>query len=226
MTGLKRVAVLEAVLLETEQVKAFAVEIAVEFVAMPRKTALVEMMPDRCHRLDMLHMVKLVVDHVVQIFVDGKETDGLLVGQHVITHDVLFLSSGEGMVEECLDIFLLKLLDRHQHLRGVQQHVGTVDGSIDQEVALEGLAQIDSHRDTGFHDVRLIDDGLHRVRGVEQGEGEAVSPDAYGDFPFVHHLALITLATQTANSPAAITASMILISRLLLCISAAKIQNN
>ena len=78
-------------------------------------------------------------------FVDGKETDGLLVGQHVITHNALFLSSGEGIVEECLDIFLLKLLDRHQHLGGVQQHVGTVDGSIDQEVALEGLAQILLH---------------------------------------------------------------------------------
>ena len=96
--------------------------------------------------------------------------------------------------------------------------------SVGQDVALESLAQIDSHRDTSLHDIRLEYDGLNRVRGVEHGEREAVSPDAYGDFPFVHHLTLITLATQTANSPAAMTASIILISRLLLCISAAKIR--
>ena len=31
------------------------------------------------------------------------------------------------MVEECFDVAFLKLLDGHQHLGGVQQHVGMVD---------------------------------------------------------------------------------------------------
>ena len=116
MTGLKRVAELETVLLETEQVEVLAVEIAVELVAMSCETALVKMAPYGCHRLDILHMVELVIDDVVQVFVDGKEADGLQVRQHVMAHDALFMSSGEGMIEERLDIFLLKLLDRHQHL--------------------------------------------------------------------------------------------------------------
>ena len=94
------------------------------------------------------------------------------------------------MVEECFDVAFLKLLDGHQHLGGVQQYVGTVDISLDHDVALEGLAQIDGHRDTCLHDVRRIYDGLLRVRGVEHGEGEIVSPDAKGYFPFVHHLSI------------------------------------
>ena len=45
MTGLKRVAVLETVLLETEQVDVLTVEISVEFIARTCETALVKVMP-------------------------------------------------------------------------------------------------------------------------------------------------------------------------------------
>ena len=77
MTGLKRVAVLETVLLETEQVEVLTVEISVEFIARTCETALVKVMPYGGHRLDILHMVELIVKHTVQVFVDGEQTDYL-----------------------------------------------------------------------------------------------------------------------------------------------------
>ena len=84
MVDFKRIAELETVLLEAEYVELAFVEVGIELVAMARETTLVEIASDRCHRLDEDHIVELVAENSAEVFVDGKETDGLQIGQHIV----------------------------------------------------------------------------------------------------------------------------------------------
>ena len=84
MVDFKRIAELETVLLEAEYVELAFVEVGIELVAMARETTLVEIAPDWCHRLDEDHVVELVAENSAEVSVDGKETDGLQIGQHIV----------------------------------------------------------------------------------------------------------------------------------------------
>ena len=220
--GLKRVAELETVLVEAEEVEAFAMEIAIELVSMASEAALVQMAPHGGHRLDELRVAKLVADDAPQVFVDSKQTDGLQVWQHIEEDRARFLSGREHMVQQSLHLLFLELVYGYECRRRVEQHLHTMRVGIRQVDGLQCLTEIGSHRDTTLHDVRLVDDGLFLARHVEQGKGKRALPDAYGHFPLVHHLAFITLATQTANSATAIRARMIFVSLLFICIIACK----
>jgi steroid 5-alpha reductase family enzyme len=63
------------------------------------------------------------------------------------------------------------------------------------------------------------------VGEVGHRKRERVSSDANDHLSLIHYRALVMLATQRANSPAAMMASMILMSLLLICISGCKGTN-
>ena len=221
-TRLEGVAELEAVLLEREDVELLVVEIAVQFAAVPRETALMEVTPYWCHHMDDLHFVEMVIDNRSQVFVDAEYGDGIQVGQHIIDHVVL-LTLWEGVAVECLDFTLLKPFHRyHQHLR-IDEDLSTSD-VLGQDVhCLKGLPQVGSHRHTALHHIRLIDDRLLQVRCVCHRERQGVLSYSYRQSSH-HFIPDVTLAMQTASSPAAITAKKMLTILLEIFISGAKLQ--
>ena len=206
---LKTVAELKTVLLETEEVELAAMEITIEFVAVPGKTALVEMVPDGCHRLDELHLTEAVGEHTMEIFVDGKETDGLQVRQYVKENDTFRWARGKGMVEKHFHIFFLELFDGHKHGRCIYQHLQAL---IARRGGLEGLTQIGCHGDAALDDIGFINQRALLVRSVERREGKRVLSNAYDHLFLFHHSHI--LATHMANSPAAIRAR-----RIFVCLS-------
>ena len=223
VVGLERIAELEAVLLEAEDVDVTLVEIGVELVAMTSVAALVEIAPDGSHRLDEDHIFELVAEHASEILVDGKDTDALQVGQDVVEDGALFLAGREGVVEDRGNGFLLELFYGNEHGWCVDEHLGPTGVDGHQVGRLEGLAEVGSHRDAALDDIGFVEVGPLRIGEVGHRKREGVPPDAYNHLSLVHYRALVMLATQRTNSPTAITASMMLISRLLICISAAKL---
>ena len=209
IVDLKAVTELKTVLLETEEVELSAVEIPVELVAMSSETALMEMVPDGGHRLDELHLTEAVGQHAMEIFVDGKETDGFQLRQYVIENDTFCGARGEGMVEEHFHVFFLELFDGHEHGRRIYQYLQTF---ILWRRDLEGLAQIGCHGDAALHDIGLIIQRALLVGSVERREGKRVLSDAYDHLFLSHHSHI--LATHMANSPAAIRAR-----RIFVCLS-------
>ena len=172
--------------------------------------------------MDELHIGKLIADDAPQVFVDSKQTDSLQVRQYIEESCARFLSGREHMVQQILNLLLLKLVYGHERRRRVEQHSYTMCVGSRQVDGLQRFAEIGSHRDAALYDVWFVDYGLLLTRHVEQGKGERILSDTYGHFPFVHHLAFITLAIQTANSATAIRARMIFVSLLLNCITVCK----
>ena len=115
---------------------------------MPSETALVEMMPYGRHRLNELHLFKALAKHLVQIFVDGKDTNGIEGGQYVVEHSALLLVlHREAVVEERLDERLFELFYGNQQRWGVNDHLSLLDVAVrdHQFRTLEGLAEIGRH---------------------------------------------------------------------------------
>ena len=124
------------------------VEIGVELVAMPSETALVEMMPYGRHRLNELHLFKALAKHLVQIFVDGKDADGIEGGQYVVKRRALLLVlHREAVVEERLDEGLFELFYGNQQRWGVNDHLSLLNVAVrdHQFRTLEGLTEIGRH---------------------------------------------------------------------------------
>ncbi len=163
---LKVVTELKTVLLEGKKTELTAIERGVELIEVASETALVHMAPDGCHSVDELHIGISVVDHAVQVFVDGEETDRLQVGQHVEEYLPRLLTRGEGINIEVVDVLLLKLFDGHEHRRGVEHHLHPFHVCRRQGGSLQGLPQIGSHRDAAFHHIGLIAEWLFLVSRV------------------------------------------------------------
>ena len=112
MGCLKGVGELKSVLLKTEDVQLFLVETAIELVTTTSEAALVEMMPDGCHRLDELHTLITVIEHLVQILIDCKDADGVEGWQHIVEYDASLLVLGrEAVIQQCLNEWLIKLIN-------------------------------------------------------------------------------------------------------------------
>ena len=129
------------------------------------------------------------------------------------------------MVEDRYDRILFELFDGYEHGGGVDEHLCPAGVNGHQVGSLEGLPQIGCHRNAAFYSI-----GLMYIRPLIVGEvghrkRERVSSDANDHLSLIHYRALVMLATQRANSPAAMMASMILMSLLLICISGCKGTN-
>ena len=226
MGCLEGVGKLKSVLLETEDVQLLFVETAIELITVTSETALVEMMPDGRHRLDELHTFKTVIEYLVQILVDSKETDGIESRQHIVEYDAfLFVLGRETVIEQRLNECLFELLDGYQNRWGIDKHLSLLDVGVGshQVSTFEGLAEIGRHRDTAFHDVGLKAQWASGVVNIECSEGERVSP-----YPYINLLTFHfhTLATHIAKSPAATKARMIFVCLSLICITGDKGTNN
>ncbi len=226
MGCLEGVSKLKSVLLETEDVQLLLVETAIELITVTSETALVEMMPDGRHRLDELHTFKTVIEYLVQILVDSKETDGIESRQHIVEYDAfLFVLGRETVIEQRLNECLFELLDGYQNRWGIDKHLSLLDVGVGshQVSTFEGLAEIGRHRDTALHDVGLKAQWASGVANIECREGERVSPYPYIDLLTFH---FHTLATHIAKSPAATKARMIFVCLSLICITGDKGTNN
>ena len=160
------VAELEMILLESEQTELTATECGVELIEVTGKAAFVEISPHGCQSVDELHIAVTVVDHAIQVFVDGEETDHLQVWQHVEEYLPRFLTWGEGVGIEVVDVLLLKLFDGHEHRRGVEHHLHPLHVCRRQDGGFQGLPEVGSHRDAAFHHVGLIAEWLFLISRV------------------------------------------------------------
>ena len=226
MGCLEGVGKLKPVLLETEDVQLLLVETAIELITMTSEAALVEMMPDGCHRLDELHTFETVIDYLVQILIDGKEADGVQGWKHIVEYDAfLLVLGGETVKEQRLNEWLFKLLDGYQHRWGIDKHLSLLDMRVGnyQVGTFESLAEIGRHGDAALHDVGLKAQWASGVGNIECREGERVSP-----YPYINLLTFHfhTLATHIAKSPAATKARMIFVCLSLICITGDKGTNN
>ena len=121
----------------------------------------------------------VVVDHHVQVLVDGEDANSLQVGQHVEEHALQFLTWRESVVVQVVDVFFLKLLDGHEHGKSVQQHLYPSCGNGCEIGSLEGLAQVGGHRYAALHNVGLVNERPVLIRRVEHRKREGVPPDTY-----------------------------------------------
>ena len=157
---------------------------------MPSETALVEMMPYGRHRLNELHLLKALAKHLVQIFVDGKDTNGIEGGQYVVKHGALLLVlHREAVVEERLDEGLFELFYGNQQRWGVNDHLSLLDVAVrdHQFRTLEGLAEIGRHRDATLHDIGFKVQWACGVGDIVRRKGKRAFPDADGDLSSIHY---------------------------------------
>ena len=171
MGSIKRVAELKAVLLETEDMKLLAVEVAIQLVAMTSKATLMQLAPNRCKGMHkVIGTRKTVLDNSIQILVDGEDANGLQVGQYVVQYYTLFLTRRVRIRKERFHVVLVELFDGYQQRRGIyhDKNLGSILVYI--VACLECLAQIGRHRDTATNHVRTIVDGVHGVGNIEGGE--------------------------------------------------------
>ena len=90
------VAELEAVLPEAEDLHFVVVEIGVELVSAAAEAAMVHVAPHGLHERQYPDVVEMVVDDHVQVLVEWKQRDGVLVGEDGMDDEVV-AHAGEGM---------------------------------------------------------------------------------------------------------------------------------
>ena len=181
MTGLETITELKTVLLETENIELFAMEITIELATTTCETALVQMVPYGCHSLDELDIVKAVGDHPVQILVDGKETYRIQVGQHVIKDLPPLLTGRKTVTENRLHLVLAEPFDRNEHRGRIEQNLGPTGGVGYQFGQLQSLAEISRQGDAAFDDIGFKDNGALPVGSVCMRKGKRALSNADDD---------------------------------------------
>ena len=145
----------KALLVKAKNVQLLVVKISIEFPVLSLQPTLLEIIPYRHAHGRIAHLLEMVFDDQLEVFVD-REYRHCVLGRHHFLDERGRVALLKSVTVEGRQVFLLELLYRHQQGRSVQQHSRLGISLAKKFTVQESLSQIGGHRYTALHRVRLI----------------------------------------------------------------------